>query len=1426
MDETEPNPLPRWSLGGWLSRRGRARNRWAGAMQRQDPAEALAMFRDALRQLEAGLPELSPMCLPCVQSMLDRPRLAALEEADFASIEHLASALHSYAADRDTAARILWQAAAARGARHQERPARDLYTRAFHAANAGSPLRTAAARELARHGGGGDDAVAVYVEQLARAGEDPLDTPLRQQLQLECVADLQSPTPVLTRAALVARRVEQAGLPIPGIDRVLGLHALLLDGDASAAAARFQSALAVDALDHDSRCGLVASRLRAGDNSAAVAALDAALQPDDRTISALRRAAATLKWLDRPESAEAAPESARSLAALGLERVLGATLVAAVGRLHLIEGDAALALERLAPLVVPTSEPRWCYHAAWAHLLNGNTSAIRACARTAAAWPAAWTISWLEAEFSSGGSKPATNAAEVLESSLQASRVAAARAIIDRDSTAIARALSSPIFRRLPRADREYWAGLAQLTLGEVGAGVASLETAARRLGHPRAALALAVRALEQGSHGRARSWLRLAGLPESPLTRLVQARIDQFEGHRPVAVRALESLLHEGQPHAGHALGNLALGIAAEACDAPTAQRRYQQAAAAFRAAGAVAGRIGTDAALLGDVAATLADANAPLAAGAFQSACEQRETRPWLAWVAAVAAIRSPGNVGPGNAARELTGLLARAKALNEAAACALATAAACACRSADHADATALCSLLAALAGAGDSDRLRAIVDVGLAHARLLHGVGFGAGMASEGSAVLTLQAAREALARGDPDGAAAAMATAAAPQLAPTLSRLASLCMGTPDAADPGQPQPMPDDPRLVAADHLVHAAVHLRAGRPREAAAAWMSGWNACSAAATRVLPLSRMLPVLGGDATETILRRAAETSPAAKELAALARWAEAMGHDRLASDLWPRALASDPAPPEAWRQQYARLCARLAVLARRSGRPGEAALELRDAADTLLSAANPAAGSTAGAAKRLTAGALLRHARACTAEAALGRLLAGPFPARGAPGRWRVLMETVERHTPLAQALRDGTDSEVAREWKRAQEAEAGDARLQHAWAVFQRERSLDPAVAEVERRAAWRASTAQWCLLLSSGAFWRYFGSARMSGEEGDARADLSAQEIDELMRTVVQELFAEHASEGAHALAAGRMEWAHMHLACLEACACDELQSCCAVPFSLQIDAARLVFVRDAAAAAIESWVGAQLAEATQALDDPQAIERLPPGICKAYADAVACVRPFIEIAEPNARVLCATLGWHNDWCYDLYRLKDVDGIRRLIGPARELAARLAPLAPAGAGHRLESQALSQHHLLRGFAESDPDVAIDHYDEALRWNPANTNAESLRASELDAAIDQQVTRALARARCSDFEAAYRTLEDVQTRLGGGETVELALGACHALHAQSLAQVDRVVAALEHARIAQRLAPQEEQVRELVQSLLDRVRAGEDGSR
>jgi hypothetical protein len=591
---------PERSFGRYFSRAGRLENSWASAVAQTDSARALERLRALYRRFERQPAGAAHMWLAFQESVLDARFAGLLTDHDFERLS--AVGRQSVIAVRGNLTEVwspLIEASLARQTADGRQRAYTLLTGLYWSSLASEEERRRSAVTLAGSGVVGEEQLAVYadvaslplpmpevlalIDRVLRVGFDDEDQRLGRAYSL---------------AVKLGDRVQRTDAVF-----ALALGELLLNRRPQAALRHFRTVNGHDASDTEALRGVIAAHMHAREfSAAAVSAATAAtsLSPRCAELLALCR---QLAWLDAPHSlteieapADSPPSTAVRLAEIAPGRDIGPWLDYAIGRTHLLDGEAEQARRFLAPLpAAGLADPDVLYHAAWAYLLCQDIESIRTAFVALAGQPGSWALGCMLQDAEPGRAMP--EPAPLVPSSFRAVARAretlagqgAAAAPLDltpltlRDATrpdlfealrtalgvAVARgggpALDSlirqPLFARLPAAERLLWTGLAVRSF-DPERGRQQLRRALA-LGRNRAALILAVDALDDDRPAEARELLDGVTGPKAALA---LAWTDARTGALPQAVERFETLAERGCAQADYALGLLALRDAAGA--------------------------------------------------------------------------------------------------------------------------------------------------------------------------------------------------------------------------------------------------------------------------------------------------------------------------------------------------------------------------------------------------------------------------------------------------------------------------------------------------------------------------------------------------------------------------------------------------------------------------------------------------------------------------------------------------------------------------------------------------------------------------------------------------------------------------------------------------------------------------------------------
>jgi tetratricopeptide (TPR) repeat protein len=238
------------------------------------------------------------------------------------------------------------------------------------------------------------------------------------------------------------------------------------------------------------------------------------------------------------------------------------------------------------------------------------------------------------------------------------------------------------------------------------------------------------------------------------------------------------------------------------------------------------------------------------------------------------------------------------------------------------------------------------------------------------------------------------------------------------------------------------------------------------------------------------------------------------------------------------------------------------------------------------------------------------------------------------------------------------------------------------------------------------------------------------------------------------------------------------------------------------------------LDDWCASLVREAVKITEDAEAISNLPQGIRKNYEGGIRQLELFIKLKIPVKRVLRTCLELYNDWCYDLYVIRDLDYLKTLIESTVQIVEQLVPICTKSCSHTPENQALSQYFLFKGFIADDPNLAIKEYEEALAWNLANDNAKTLLGDSYEAIIQKQIETAIECVEKKQFNEAYAVLDSIEEKATDKEHLVQARAFTLFRHAQALAEDGMFRDSLQKAREALELESSQKVFQEFVKEM------------
>ncbi len=124
------------------------------------------------------------------------------------------------------------------------------------------------------------------------------------------------------------------------------------------------------------------------------------------------------------------------------------------------------------------------------------------------------------------------------------------------------------------------------------------------------------------------------------------------------------------------------------------------------------------------------------------------------------------------------------------------------------------------------------------------------------------------------------------------------------------------------------------------------------------------------------------------------------------------------------------------------------------------------------------------------------------------------------------------------------------------------------------------------------------------------------------------------------------------------------------------------------------------------------------------VPEGLHADYEKGLAALRRHLSLDHDNVRLLTALVEICTDWFLDLYNAPDVGDLAEVVGRFTPLAQQLARLSEGRPGDLPARAVLADFWKFRGFVTHDRARKRALYEEALQFNPGNSNVRELLAS------------------------------------------------------------------------------------------------------
>jgi len=428
-------------------------------------------------------------------------------------------------------------------------------------------------------------------------------------------------------------------------------------------------------------------------------------------------------------------------------------------------------------------------------------------------------------------------------------------------------------------------------------------------------------------------------------------------------------------------------------------------------------------------------------------------------------------------------------------------------------------------------------------------------------------------------------------------------------------------------------------------------------------------------------------------------------------------------------------------------------------------------------------------------------------------------GRYQFLEKAIEKHPKFLNALLVDNRDAALRIWQEVIKKNKSNMVFQHGFAVICREQAVASLDKKKPNEGLCTLSTVLWIYLLCSKKFWVYFSKKRFTERDSNERKSLEPQQQEYLFKETWQSILVLHNNYGRQDFTAGENNRAKIHLSCLDLCRADNEKlaktlSKYNIPYNLNLDMNRRQLSQDMAQKILDDWGSTLVNEAEKITEDAEAIQNLPQGIRKNYEGGIRHLEAFIDLDILVIRVLRTILQFYNEWCYDLYLRKEIQHIKKLMQSACGIADKLAPMFIKGRGHIPENKALSQHFLIKGFAEDEPEQSIKYYEEALAWDPMNDNAKSLLEGSTQKNLMTQIETAMECMKRKQFTEAYEVLDSVEEQITDKKQYQMARAIVCFQHAQALAGEGKFNDALIRVREAKQNEPHEQVIQDFLEQM------------
>ncbi len=545
----------------WKYNEASLRRQWSKSLQEKEPNLVLDGLRDVRRRLQEHPTAFSHLYVPFLQDFFCPDLLHMLTVSDLKTAKAMGDVLVECQYAKCNPAEVWFRVVQAHVIRGETSQAQTLLIHMYRSLVTSSDVKQQAVLGLINMISLDDEHLTIYLDYLQHEPDPNVRMQIYNLLAKIYLVDFEASLERLRHARKLVVQFASGGVELPKQQVVLGLYALQAEHDFSQAIRYFRQGLHTDSSDSLTQLGLLTALLRQNDYQAAASAVWQMPQVNDVIVIALKNLCLILHWLDTPENCDAFPVASQSLVDIDLSNYVGETFNIALGRLHLLEGNAQRALQILYHFAGELSQQqRWTYYCVWASILCGDRQNAGKCFKSIRGLTGDWAVACLlletdpaildESEILSilqhiplaympvfearvalaRSSPPPVVTLEIghgtLEMQMETLRTILGVCFYRRNETEMKRMLEIPLFYRLPLADQLTWRGLYALLIGNKTQANNLLKEAGIRYRYPRAILLLTVYRLEQDQTSV------IEALLSKPVTGCSYTRIEQLRSY------------------------------------------------------------------------------------------------------------------------------------------------------------------------------------------------------------------------------------------------------------------------------------------------------------------------------------------------------------------------------------------------------------------------------------------------------------------------------------------------------------------------------------------------------------------------------------------------------------------------------------------------------------------------------------------------------------------------------------------------------------------------------------------------------------------------------------------------------------------------------------------------------------------------------